>query len=151
MDDGSFDRWTRLLGARLSRRRAGISAGRIGALAALGLAESVEAKKKKGKKKKKKSSRCRSDGVPCRDDGDCCSNFCGTSGNFSAACGGDRCLVIQDAPCTSECGCASTQLACGPSACGTESVCCAIEGAFCTTTCRCCAGLKCEGAECVPA
>ena len=152
MDDGDFDRWTQVLGARMSRRSAGISASGIGVLTAFGLVDAIEAKKKKGKKKKKKKpSRCRTDGALCGDDGDCCSDFCGTSGNLSGACAGDRCLVIQGAPCTSECGCASTQLACRPSACGTENECCAIEGAFCTTTCRCCTGLKCEGSECVPA
>ena len=147
MDDGDFDRWTRLLGARLSRRCAGLSAGGAGALAVLGLATSAEAKKK-GKKRKKKAARRLPDGALCGDDGDCLSNFCAF--NFSAGCEGERCLVIQSAPCTSECGCASTQLACGPSACGTEHVCCAIEGTFCTQTCRCCAGLKCDGGECVP-
>jgi hypothetical protein len=60
-------------------------------------------------------------------------------------------LVIQNAPCTSECGCASTQLQCGPSACGTENVCCLRQGAFCSTDCGCCAGLTCSGSECVPA
>jgi len=149
MDDGAFDSWTRFLGSRLSRRNVGISAGGIGALAALGLAETLEAKKKK--KKKKKKSQPLPDGALCGDDSDCLSDFCGTSGNLSEACGGDRCLVIQNAPCTSECGCASTQLQCGPSACGTENVCCLKEGAFCSGACGCCAGLKCTGAECVPA
>ena len=147
MDDGVFDRWTRTLGARLTRRRAGVSAGGFGALAALGLAESVEAKKKGKKKKKKKGSQRLPDGAECLEDGDCLSDFCG----FSPLCGGDRCVRIQNQPCTSACGCASSQLACGPSACGTENVCCLIEGAFSTQTCGCCAGLKSVGNTCVPA
>jgi hypothetical protein len=149
MDDTVFDCWTRTLGARLSRRRVGVSAGGFGALAAWGLAESVEAKKKskKKKKKKKKASQRLPDGAKCVEDGDCLSNFCG----FSPLCGGDRCVRIQNQPCTSECGCASSQLACGPSACGTENVCCLIEGAFSTQTCGCCAGLKSVGNTCVPA
>ena len=92
MDDLQFDRWTRTVSDRRSRRGLGrLGAGALAAFGA-GIATTVEAKKKKRKKKKKQPKpRCPA--------------------------GEDFCLVAQPQPCGGgqECYCATGS---GPTICG---------------------------------
>lgn len=72
MDDVRFDRWTRGLDARISRR--GLSGMVAGALAVVGLATDADAKKKKKKKKKKPAKinySCGNLGTPCGNTAVC--------------------------------------------------------------------------------
>lgn len=72
MNDTLFDRWTRGIDARITRR--GLGGLGAAALAALGLMSGVEAKKRKKKNKKKNKKKGSGVGYGCANLGAACSN-----------------------------------------------------------------------------
>jgi hypothetical protein len=162
MDEGDFDRWTQILGARLSRRRTAISAGGIGVLAALGLADTMEAKKKGKKKKKKKKRKNTSDDIDdaappsatcieitqeCSGSGCCPGLDCSLVFNSAAPLGPRCCRSAGECRFAADC-CRGTY--CG----GGECVTCKGEGEECASG-QCCPGFICfafiptEPGECI--
>jgi hypothetical protein len=109
MDHQDFDRLTRAISSRFSRRTL---AGLFG-LSAVGLGGAAEAKKKKKKKKVKRNQfGCVNVGKFCKNDGQCCSGICkGKKGkkkckrHDESTCqpGQDFCLGVS-VPCTTTAG-----------------------------------------------
>jgi len=98
VDSGTFDRLTRSLSDRISRRSAirRLAAGTAAAPASVAVAGGVRAdgKDKEKDRNAQSQSRCRSEGQACENNQTCCSGLiCNVSGNSSAR----RCITIANA------------------------------------------------------
>ena len=156
MDDARFDRLTRLIEERLTRRGAAFG---IDALTVTSVAAEGAAAKKKGKRKnknknkggKKKNRACRLGKVDdaCQRDGDCCGGlFCSeriadTCQDCSYPGGG---CASDDECCTATGVCDTTTWSDG------DKVCCEETGGACLDSDECCAGFVCNptSEECEP-
>lgn len=117
VDTHTFDRWTRGLGVRLDRRRAGGLAATVAS--SMLLTPSTDAKKKK-KKKKKQGDTCAAVGQKCESDAACCDQ----SGKVICE------MTWDDRP--------------EKENCSLDTHCCGTWGAPCTSHCDCCGYIQCR-------
>ena len=135
MNDATFDRLTRLLGSRPSRRQLlkGMVGG--GTLAVAGLTRAVD----------QVAAQCLEDGETCTSGTECCGGAC--SASLGVCVTMDTCVADGD-PCTDGTEC------CGGACSASMGVCvtmdCLANGDACTDSAACCSGLCTDQGVCAP-
>ncbi|MGI9254100.1 MAG: right-handed parallel beta-helix repeat-containing protein [Thermomicrobiales bacterium] len=153
MDGGSFDRWTRLLAERLTRRSGLATTAAAGVAAALGVAAEDAAAGKDGQRHRGRhqagaAGPCGPTGKDniCTKDKECCTGYCKPGKPGKA--GRCRCVKMNKK-------CKKGQQCCGGGVCQNKTCKppvppCGATGVACTADADCCSGLVCFEGQCGP-